>query len=153
MANTVRPFLIFGKEFKFIDPHFSGVNKRHVRPFIKFLETIVSRENPVPINRVEYHFNDRVSEDFFRENIQARLTKKVPESIKIDFYRWPASKMHDRFILTNLGGVNFGVGLDIYEGEGKEKETVTLLTEKAYQSEWSDFHSSAEHLVCSIDKT
>ena len=153
MANTVRPFLIFGKEFKFIDPYFNGVNNRHVKPLIKFLETIVSRENKVPIDRVEYHFNDKIKDKKFLEQNILTLENKIPNGIKIDFYSWPTSKMHDRFILTNLGGVSFGIGLDIHEGSGNEVDTITLLDDQRYEKEWDDYSSSSEHLVCSIDKT
>jgi hypothetical protein len=40
--------------------------------------------------------------------------------------------LHDRFVLTNRGGIQFGRGLD----EGPGEVLITRLGEAAYEKEW-----------------
>jgi hypothetical protein len=46
-------------------------------------------------------------------------------------------KLHNRYILTDLGGVAFGVGLD--EGDDGETDDLTLMDRALYELRWSQY--------------
>nr|MEC4583581.1 hypothetical protein [Candidatus Parabeggiatoa sp.] len=48
--------------------------------------------------------------------------------------------MHNRYILTDIGGVLFGTGLDDdNDGESTSTDDVTLLDESAYKQHWKKY--------------
>ena len=48
-------------------------------------------------------------------------------------------KLHNPYILTDIGGVSFGVGLD--DGADGETDEVMLLENKTYQFRWAQYMS------------
>ncbi|MEK8020101.1 MAG: hypothetical protein VSS75_024780 [Candidatus Parabeggiatoa sp.] len=54
--------------------------------------------------------------------------------------QWPKDEMHNRYILTDIGGVLFGTGLDDdNDGESTSTDDVTLLDESAYKQHWKKY--------------
>jgi hypothetical protein len=49
--------------------------------------------------------------------------------------------LHNRYILTDIGGVSFGVGLD--DGIDGETDEVTVLEDMTYQFRWAQFAGPA----------
>jgi hypothetical protein len=60
---------------------------------------------------------------------------------KIGFVRWEekhgGEKLHNRYVLTELGGVFLGVGLD--EGDAGETDDFILLPRAQYEHRWSQY--------------
>ena len=58
-----------------------------------------------------------------------------------EFVRWQqrhgSDRLHNRYVLTDVGGVSLGVGLD----EGKEGETddISLLTREQFLKRWAQY--------------
>ena len=50
---------------------------------------------------------------------------------------------HARYVMTELGGIRFDVGLD--EGEPGETTDVSILPATLYARRWHDFHDRDEH--------
>ena len=55
--------------------------------------------------------------------------------------RAQGEKVHDRFVLTELGGVQFSVGLD--EGDPGETDTAQLLNRPTYDHAWRVYSAAA----------
>lgn len=131
MANLVGPVLQIAKEILLIDPHFGPENPRH-RNMMKALLTAAVRERTAPLPCVEIHTSDKADAKFFSEKAKQHLRPLTPEGMKVRIFRWPKNlngRFHNRFILTDRGGLSFGDGLDVGKGEdqvgrfGKETET------------------------------
>lgn len=45
--------------------------------------------------------------------------------------------LHNRYILTDLGGVAFGIGLD--DGKKGETDDITLMNRDLYELRWSQY--------------
>jgi hypothetical protein len=150
MASCVAPLLSACREILFIDPYFGPENPRHRRPLEAFLAAILAGRQDEPPRRIEVHLGARSAADFFKLECERRLPSLIPEGMKVRFVRWQqkegGEKLHNRFILTDMGGVRFGVGLD--DGAAGETDEVELLGEEAYKLRWKQYTvSSAFDLV------
>jgi hypothetical protein len=52
-------------------------------------------------------------------------------------------KLHNRFILTDIGGVSFGVGLDDSDGADGQTDDIQLLNEETYNLRFAQYAGSA----------
>ena len=142
MARLVSPMLSNCLELYFIDPHFGPENPRHRRPLEAFLnEMAVNRfGKPLP-DCVEIHTSNKADSVFFKDTCQEKLPQLVPSGYRVRLKRWVerpgGEKFHQRFILTDIGGVEVDPGLD----DGKEGESfkVMLLKRKMFEKHWQDF--------------
>jgi len=146
LAEAVAPMLRNAAEVLFVDPHFGPENRRHREPLREFLrELIGARPGALP-SRVEVHCSaDRgATESFFREECERRLPSIVPRGLRVELVRLSqrdgGERLHNRYILTDLGGVTFGVGLD--EGDAADSDDVLLLDRAQYEKRWSQYASA-----------
>jgi len=141
MAQLVSPILSNCLELYFIDPHFGPENPRHRRPLEAFLnEMAVNRcGKPLP-NCIEIHTSNKADSAFFKDTCQEKLPQLIPSGYRVRLKRWAerpsGEKFHQRFILTDIGGVEVDPGLD----DGKEGESfkVMLLKRKMFEKHWAD---------------
>ena len=143
MAEAVAPLLRCSSTVIFVDPHFSPGNARHRRPFEAFLERMNEQRPGKEPKRVEVHTaaGNTVTEEFFRGECETRLRRCVPEGIRVLVRRLRkkqgGERLHNRYILTDLGGVTFGIGLD--EGAGGETDDLALMDREQYELRWSQY--------------
>ena len=139
MAEVMAPMLKCSSVVIFIDPHFRPDKPRYRRPFNAFLERMVCQRPGERLKRIEVHTSakDPRTEDFF----QKQLHKCVPKGVKILVRRLKqkrdGEKLHNRYILTDLGGVTFGIGLD--DGEVGETDDIMLMDRDQYDLRWSQY--------------
>jgi len=143
MAARVAPLLRVAETILFIDPHFGPQHIRYRRPLEAFLLAILEqRYEKLPI-RIEMHTGDELGADFFRDECRRCLPNIIPVGISVRFIRWKqkvaGEKLHNRFILTDKGGVIFGVGLDDGDGADGETDDVKLLDNETYKFRWAQY--------------
>jgi len=140
MALFLMPLLSSASEILFIDPHFGPENSRHRRTFKRFL-TAINDNRKSKLMRVEIHTQVKSPEDFFRAECSTRLTRLIPKGMRISFIRWTkkddGQALHNRYILTDIGGVAFQHGLD--EGRTGETDDVAILDRDAYVVRWGQY--------------
>ena len=141
MADAVAPLLRCSSEVIFVDPHFSPDKMRYRRPFECFLERMVHERPGQAPSRIEVHRNSLVTEEFFRGQCEARLPRCIPEGIPVRLRRLrqktDGERLHNRYILTDLGGISFGTGLD--EGEEGETDDLSLMDRAQYARRWYQY--------------
>ena len=143
MAEAVAPLLRCSSTVIFVDPYFGPERPRYRRPFKAFLERMNEQRPGKEPKRVEVHTAAAKTgtEEFFRGECETRLRRCVPEGIRVRVRRLNeklgGEKLHNRYILTDLGGVTFGSGL----GDGAEGETddLTLMDRGLYELRWSQY--------------
>ena len=57
----------------------------------------------------------------------AWLCDVIPLGMKVRFCRWSHAQLHNRYILTDVGGLKFGQGLDQAGDTEPQEDHVTLL--------------------------
>lgn len=148
MAAAVGSMLRSAETVVFVDPHF-GPGKRHRQPLEAFLRAVADgRPCDVP-RRIEVQCaadgDGRATPEFFREQCQNRLHGCVPPKLRVEIVRLcqrdGGERLHNRYILTDLGGVTFGVGLD--EGDAGDTDDIQLLDRAQYDERWRQYASEA----------
>jgi hypothetical protein len=144
MALCVRNLLLFSKKIIFIDPYFSPSSKRHIRPLSEFLKIVLEAIATGLSKSVElvYHTSNFQSEISFKKHCKTKLPKLIPKGLTLNLVRWNKKQLHNRYILTDIGGVSFETGLDDNNfGASTEKDDVNILGEERYQELWQLFNS------------
>ena len=89
---------------------------------------------------IEIHFNAR----FYRDTWKKYLQGIIPTGLRILLRRLEeregGEKLHNRYILTNLGAVSFSTGLD--EGDDGQTDDVRILTREEYIKRWSQYYEA-----------
>ncbi len=146
IATLVVPVLQCAREILLIDPHFRA--KRGQGQLVKeLLAVAIQDQGTSSLERVEIHAQYKVERDD-KEGVEnekksfeadtRRLEQSIPKDMKIRYVRWsaksnPDERFHNRFILTDRGGLQFGDGLDAGKGKdqisrfGKNTETYLHL--------------------------
>ncbi|PNU18600.1 hypothetical protein C2E25_16800 [Geothermobacter hydrogeniphilus] len=145
MASAVGKLLSSANHIVFVDPHFGPENVRHRRPFKSFLwHSIMGRKGALP--SVEVHTQVKSTEEFFRQECEERLVPLIPSGVCVRFVRWTAREggqaLHNRYILTDIGGVSFQHGLD--EGGEGEMDDISLLDRQSYEQRWAEYVGEAQ---------
>ena len=93
---------------------------------------------------IELHTADRdnaPSWEEFRKECENKLPSIIPEDLTLTVYRWKeregGEKLHNRYILTDIGGVQFGHGLD--EGDLGTTDDVSRLGDDTYAKRWENY--------------
>lgn len=143
MAACVALLLRASKEILFIDPHFGPENARHRRPLEAFLAAILEQRCDEPPKKVEVHLSAKSESKFFEDECKRRLPNIVPNGIKVRLVRWQqrdgGEKLHNRYILTDRGGVGLGVGLD--DGTPGETDEFKFFDDAVRERRWKQFTS------------
>lgn len=139
-AAALSGMLMNCRALHLIDPHFGPENVRH-RAVLQALMEVLARHAPAP-EIVRVHCEAKSELTFF-EREAAKMASRLPDGCAIEFVRWRqrsgGEKLHNRYILTDIGGVAMGVGLD--SGEAGETDDILLLPRSQYQLRWSQYAS------------
>lgn len=142
MADAIDAFIRHADEIHFVDKHFGPENPRHRIPFQEFLSRLDQRPNGKMPRIIEVHCGQKSEVTFFRSECQVKLAAMVPQGLKIRFCRWSTDDLHNRFVLTDLGGVAFLEGLDQFMGKGREEDVVILLDKDVSRQLMEEFARS-----------
>lgn len=144
LAAAVAPMLRAASEIIFVDPHFSPTKSRYISTIEAFLKAVFDgRPLPQP-RRIEiHHANGDIEPNYFRTQCESQLSPIIPSGVRVRIVRWnersSGEKLHNRYILTDLGGVTFGIGLDGPEGDAGQTEDLNRLGREQYAVRWRQY--------------
>ena len=146
LAAAVAPVLRNSSVILFVDPYFNPNERRYRRTLTAFLHEAMSARPAAVPGRVEVVLAaDRPKspeEEFFRAACYKRLCGCVPNGLRVVVRRVSerpgGQELHNRYILTDLGGIEFGHGLDEAD-EGETEDDLSLLDEEAYERRWNQY--------------
>lgn len=150
MASVLRPILKNCNMAIFIDPFFMLKDvEKWKKPFTALINELPKEKFCESSFRVEFHSSASAhmapSADEFKRRCDKHLAHCIPHGLFVNFKRWKqrpdAEKLHDRYLLTDIGGVYFSIGLD--EGLKGEEQSVLLLKKKTYEGIWEDYMGKA----------
>lgn len=129
MSQRLRLFLQESTRLVFVDQYFDPDKLRFRHPLERFLEIAV--KSPFrPLREVQYHISDELfTEQYFKTKALVKLPAIIPEGLSVKFIQWTQKQLHNRYILSDIGAVMFGHGLDERDGDGPETDTIALLSE------------------------
>jgi hypothetical protein len=163
MARCVSSILRRSRDFRFVDPYFDPYNSRFIDTLSAFL-TYATTERLGTVKSIEYHLAyqprlDRppLSIEAFERGCKTKAAAIVPKGIDVVFKRWRrrlprGQRFHNRYIITDLAGVQFGEGLD-RDREDSENVVLVILLESETSTKlwrWLDPESKVYEFVDEI---
>lgn len=141
MAACADTLLRNAKQILLVDPYFNPQAQRFRRPFGAFLRAAANREPGIPIERIEVHTGDSAAgtKAFFDGECKKYLPRHIPSGLKVRVVRWDQGYLHNRYVLTERGGLKFGTGLDDHDGGTVAHDMVDLLTPEPYAQTWGEY--------------
>ena len=141
MAACADMLLRNAKQILLVDPYFNPQVQRFRRPFEAFLRAAVNREPSNPIERIEVHTGDSATgtKAFFDGECKKNLPRHIPSGLKVRVVRWDQNYLHNRYLLTERGGLKFGTGLDDHDGRVLSHDVVDLLAAEPYKKTWAEY--------------
>jgi hypothetical protein len=122
----------------FVDPHFDFAAPRYVNSLSAMLETTIEEHYKRSPNEghdgitIELHLKVKKSASNtdtyeniasrLHHNIERQLPRSILAGIRIDIYLWKekdenTQMFHNRYFITNIAGISFGIGLDIDDSQ------------------------------------
>jgi hypothetical protein len=144
------PLLSISKKIHLIDKHFRVNDPRHrwMGPMAGFISAAFDNR-PNDQVRLEIHCcgsdenPKRPSPQEFKNECIQGLSRLIPKGRSLQVKTWKrkpgGDDMHDRFILTNIGGIQFSVGLDT--GDSGTTTEVHIISRKEYDLLWGQYTS------------
>lgn len=141
LADAIAPLLRIARNIVFIDPHFDPYKARARAALTEFLARVGARANGVPIERVEFHTGFNEGNVGFDAECRRQLPQRIPAGIRVRFVRWReragGEGLHNRYVLTDRGGVSLAWGLD--EGAPQQTDDLSLLDDALFQTRWEQY--------------
>ncbi len=147
MAKGIEPMLRYAKRIRFIDPYFCALHDRFKEPLRKFLDIIFDNHN---VERLELHAWDERKvnwDDFLGECNE--LSCFIRKDLRLTVHLWKektqGQRFHNRFILTDIGGVMFGTGLDQNVVKNDKDEDIITRLSSIDTLRWIAKYSTERH--------
>jgi hypothetical protein len=150
LAITLVGMLTNCRQLHIVDPHFGPENQRH-RTVLEALINVLDA-NGIALERICVHCSDGEDKPLLGhfEHEARKMAARLPTGIAIEFVRWRqkhgGEKLHNRYVLTDVGGVSLGVGLD--EGREGETDDVLLLPRAQYLHRWAQYVEESGAFEC-----
>ncbi len=138
IATALTAMLANCRILHLVDPHFGPENARHRRVLEALLQVLAANGANPEIVRV--HCLAKSTLEFF-DGEASKMARRLPSGITVEFRRWAqragGERLHNRYVLTDLGGVYIGVGLDA--GTAGETDDLLLLPHEQYIRRWAQY--------------
>ena len=148
IAEAVGSMLRMATNIIFVDPYFAPHRSRFVNVIAACLEAGWEGRTvgPPRVRIVSSAQDGNGTYAYFEAGCRDRLPREFPTHQKVMIHRLcereGGERLHNRYILTELGGVSFGVGLDEVDGLSAT-ETITddlsLLAADQYRLRWRQY--------------
>jgi hypothetical protein len=140
MAECAATLLRASSKIRFVDPYFEPNDPRFTNPLKEFLRRALTDRGKAGLRNIEYHTSNRATRAHIL-NAAARnwawFRGLLPRGLRLQIVQWHKDDMHNRFILTERGGMKFANGLD--EGDNPRHDVVNLLGEKVCEEISKDY--------------
>ena len=133
IATACSLLLRSSREIDLVDPFYFGLQSGasgYREPLASILQDLTAFGNGQQVIRLHYRHSDASpSEDLVLRHAGTWLRNIIPRSLEVHLYAWEEAPggedFHDRFVLTDCGGLQFGAGLAI--GPPTEHVLVSIL--------------------------
>lgn len=142
MASACAFLLKTAKVIKIIDPHLDFSKSRFREPFKAFMKHVRAGTQIEIYRGID---DGGPTREFLRQNAEQFLPSALPAGVNTRICLLPAGPIHNRFLLTDLGGIKFGVGLDAAGHNKAPEDELSLMVPNVWQARWYQY-SGGEQL-------
>lgn len=133
MADCCGPLWASSDHIKLVDRYFDAGARRFKRPFLEFMRRVK------PGATVDIFRGDQISNEHYVTGVQRTIKELVPAGIALRLFVRPHEEMHQRFVLSSVGGISFDIGLDDDATGDRPEDVVTILQENIWKHAWSSY--------------
>ncbi|MCD6327692.1 hypothetical protein J7M28_09075, partial [bacterium] len=145
MASAVAPLLRCSQDVILVDPHFRPWERRYQMSFEEIFLALMANRGSRLRPDVEVQLNTKLGYGHFCDGLQRHMPQRIPENLSVSFRRLKqkagGDKVHNRYILTELGGIKIAPGLD--EGDTGETCDFNLMDREQYEKRWAQYAGGA----------
>lgn len=146
IVGCVRLLLSAAKTVKLVDPHFNPSKPRWRRMLVNVL-TALSNNGQTGVT-LEIHRAENALPGNLKPFFDPIIPGICPAEVAVEVFLHPEAAMHNRFILTNIGGASYQTGLDDNEdGNSTPEDVVTLLAPDVFGKEWGTYSGKPAFLA------
>ncbi|MCA9042564.1 MAG: hypothetical protein KDA65_19570, partial [Planctomycetaceae bacterium] len=131
LCEAVAPLLKISSDFLLIDPYFASRPEAY-RSIPAMLRTAMGDDRP--LSRIEIHTGTKGTESFIRDKFRAVQAPHLPTGLQIRIFQWEqregGERLHDRYLLTDRGGVSSSYGWDC--GDDGVTTEISLLDDATF---------------------
>jgi len=136
MASACAFLLKTAKVIKIIDPHLDFSKSRFREPFKAFMKHVRAGTQIEIYRGID---DGGPAREFLRQNAEQFLPNALPAGVNARIRLLPAGPIHNRFLLTDLGGIKFGVGLDAAGPNTAPEDELSLMVPDVWQARWCQY--------------
>jgi hypothetical protein len=136
MIEPIKPMLDCAATVILIDRNFDPGKKRFVRFLLEMIKYLSCRTFSPRIRTVSYHLGDKISPEHIEYLCNSKILPHLPFETKLNIYIWPKDELHDRYVLTDKGGVKYGIGLDENDGSSSKEVSINRIFDTEYKFWW-----------------
>lgn len=151
LATVLASLLVNASQLHLIDPHFGPENGRH-REVLRAVLQVLADHGVAP--EVVIYCSDKATKEFFESEAE-KMSAHLPVGLQVDFVRLRNGRecLHNRYILSNLGGVTLGAGLDQARQDAPDQtDDVTLMPREQYLLRWDQYVKQANGAFTVADR-
>ena len=147
LFSNAREVILVDRNFRLENQHGSPVGK-YKNVLLEIVRFLTNKQYGPTVRKLVYHIG---VEYYDAANIQTQFNKylkaRFPIEFRLEFAIWPKNELHDRFILTDIGGIDCGIGLDEYAGSSDRTVTFKRLSSTDHTREWSRFKQKVADVI------
>lgn len=119
-----------------VDPYFRADHADKVLPLTALCSRICGK-----IETVQVHLGDTLGYALAMQHAERALPSCIPAGMKVSLHYWKrrlgGERLHNRYVLTDVGGVQFGDSIE--KGARGEHDRVSILEEVTRAKLWEDY--------------
>lgn len=138
MLKPIKAMLDCANTVILIDRNFDPSKARFVNFLVKLFKYLSNRPYSPSIKTISYHLGDKISSEHMKYLCDKKLADRIPRGMKLNIYIWPKDELHDRYVLTDNGGANYGIGLDENDGASSKEVAINRISNDEYKKWWTD---------------
>jgi hypothetical protein len=137
---AVRVLLAASRRVILVDPYFRADQREKSEPLVAFCSAVAGTQATI-----EVHFSDEPrSYELAMGQAEQYLPRLLPVGARVVLRCWRArergERLHNRYLLTDIGGVQFGDGIEA--GDVGQYDRVSILDEPSWSVLWEQYAGS-----------
>lgn len=145
LAECLAPLLRNAGKIVIVDPWFSASSHKHTRSLRAIAARAASPRPGAPLECILIRTKATTGGpvENFKADCQDKLPRLLPEGLKLRVTRLKerddGETLHNRYVLTEIGGVRMGYGID--EGSKGATDDLSVMSEESWRLRWHQYAS------------
>lgn len=147
IVEAVMPLVRLSTTLILIGRNFEPVDARFSKVLVEFAEQLLRQTHQLKITQIKYVTTYESNKgaprtiNMFENECRSILSSIVPRGISVKFIIKVKKLLHDRFVLTNRGCIQLGIGLDADDGD----VLLTRLSNDDFMSQLEGWNKQSCH--------